>query len=120
MFTFRQSTGEFAQDSRYLVTGYSGFGEGKGNPAFQQVANIGPIPQGVYAIGSARDTTTHGPVVMPLTPEAGTNTFGRSGFLIHGDSIAHAGSASHGCIILPRPIRELIAASGDTQLTVTE
>lgn len=44
---------------------------------------------------------------------------GRSGFLIHGDSIAHTGQASHGCIILPRSVREQIAASGDDELEVT-
>jgi hypothetical protein len=44
--------------------------------------------------------------------------FGRTGFLIHGDSLQHPGRASNGCIILPRPIRDRIAASGDDQLTV--
>lgn len=45
--------------------------------------------------------------------------FGREGFLIHGDSIVHMGQASHGCIILPRSIREQIAASGDDEIEVT-
>lgn len=119
MYTFSQSTGKLQNvNGDWLATGYSGFGEGKGNPTLQNVFNIGPIPQGVYTISSARDTTTHGPVVMPLTPEAGTQTFGRSGFLIHGDSKEHPGCASHGCIILPRIIREHIAASTDKQITV--
>lgn len=118
MFTFSQSTGQLQEDGQYKATGYSGSGEGKGNPALQNVPNLGPIPQGVYTISSARDTTTHGPVVMPLTPEADTQTFGRSGFLIHGDSIEHPGCASHGCIILPRPVREHIAQVLG-QITVT-
>ena len=45
--------------------------------------------------------------------------FGRDGFLIHGDSIVHTGQASQGCIILPRSIREQIAASEDDELEVT-
>src|ERR1035438_5538324 len=40
--------------------------------------------------------------VQALTPESGTNTFGREGFLIHGDSVQNPGTASHGCIILPQ------------------
>jgi hypothetical protein len=44
--------------------------------------------------------------------------FGRSGFLIHGDSIIRPGTASRGCIILAREIREQIAASGDADLEV--
>jgi len=43
---------------------------------------------------------------------------GRSAFLIHGDSIAAPGTASHGCIILARPDRERIAESGVKQLVV--
>jgi hypothetical protein len=55
---------------------------------------------------------------MHLTPEDGTDTHGRGGFLIHGDSLQHTGSASHGCIILPRPTRMEIAASEDRELEV--
>jgi len=38
--------------------------------------------------------------------------FGRRGFLIHGDSKLHPGTASKGCIILPRWARELIVKDG--------
>jgi hypothetical protein len=55
---------------------------------------------------------------MALIPKEGTDTFGRSGFLIHGDSVAMPGTASHGCIILSRDLREQISASGDNQLEV--
>jgi len=37
--------------------------------------------------------------------------FGRSNFLIHGDSVVHPGTASEGCIIAARYIREDIAKS---------
>jgi hypothetical protein len=36
---------------------------------------------------------------------------GRDNFLIHGDSIAAPGTASHGCIILNRLARERIDAA---------
>jgi hypothetical protein len=55
---------------------------------------------------------------MALTPEPGTDTLGRDGFLIHGDSVENPGTASHGCIILPRAVRDQISASGDKQIQV--
>lgn len=102
-----------------LATGcYSGFERGKDNPALQSERGVGPIPTGAYWIGEARDTPDHGPVVMPLVPVPGVDIYGRSGFLLHGDSREHPGEASHGCIILPRPIRERIAANSDRLLLV--
>ena len=61
---------------------------------------------------------THGPYVLPLTPDPENLMYGRDGFLIHGDSITNPGSASEGCIILPRSARTMIAASGDNRLEV--
>jgi hypothetical protein len=113
-----QSNGNLIFGGKVVATGYSGFDAGKNNPAMQSVANVGPIPTGKYSIGLPYDSEAHGPVVMRLTPEDGTDTYGRGGFLIHGDSLQHTGSASHGCIILPRPTRMEIAASEDRELEV--
>lgn len=121
MWTWHQQLGElYAADGERAATGYSGHGDGVNNPQLQSVPNVGPIPQGVWMINEPRDTTGHGPYVMPLTPKPGTETFGRSGFLMHGDSMEHAGQhlASEGCIILPRMIREEVWHSGDHDLEV--
>ena len=118
MWIYDQATGALSRNDSPVATGYSGFGDGKNNPAMENVPDKGPLPRGVYIIGPPHDTPTHGPHVMALTPVDGANTFGRSGFLIHGDSIEHPGTASHGCIILPRPIRDQIAGSGDHQIQV--
>jgi len=99
-------------------TPYSGFGEAKNDPSKQQLAGLGPIPQGVYWIGAEREDSDCGPVVLPLTPLRGTETFQRGSFEIHGDSKEHPGSASHGCIILPRKLREQIADGHDKLLVV--
>lgn len=80
--------------------------------------NWGPIPCGLYTIGAHVDTMTHGPFVLPLTPSPQNEMFGRSAFLIHGDSKVAPGSASEGCIILSRSVRERIAKSGDHELRV--
>jgi len=118
MWIYTQSTGKLSRSGVVVATGYSGIGAGKNNPAMQNVPDVGPIPQGIYAIGAQFDSSTHGPHAMPLTPDPGNQMFGRAEFMVHGDSIEHPGQASHGCIIMPRPIRDQIAASGDNQLTV--
>lgn len=100
--------------------GYSGKGIGKNNPAMDNVANVGPIPRGRYTIAELIEhTDAHGPYVLRLEPDPANDMHGRSGFLIHGDSEAHPGEASEGCIILPRPVREKIWTSGIRTLLVT-
>lgn len=119
MWTYKQASGWFGDASGEIIaTGYSGFGSGKNNPVMQHVHDIGPIPVGEYEISPPCSTETHGPCVLKLTPKDGNEMFGRGGFLIHGDSLASPGTASHGCIILPRTVRERIAASDDNQLRV--
>lgn len=98
--------------------GYAGHGEGVNNPDLQHVPNVGPIPRGHYTIGAPRDGGHLGPHVLPLTPQQGTETFGRSGFYVHGDNRRHDQSASEGCLILSRPLREEIAESSDSDLEV--
>lgn len=97
---------------------YSGKGDGKNNPQFEAVRNIGPIPAGHYKIGQSYTHPRKGPLVMSLTP-VGHNARGRTGFLIHGESIRHPGDASEGCIILGPDLRRKIAESRDYDLEVT-
>ena len=119
MWTYAQKTGALQRDGQPVANGYSGFDEGKNNPAMQGVPNLGPIPQGDWTIiGPPVNTPDHGPYVLHLQPTADTHTFGRSGFLMHGDSIESPGCASHGCIIMPRVVREQVWSSGDTDLEV--
>ena len=123
MWTWKQSSGElFKADGELVARGYSGHDAGVNNPADQALHNVGPIPQGQWNISAPRETTSHGPYVLPLTAKAGTETFGRSGFLIHGDLVTAPGQhqASLGCIILARSEREKIWNSGDHELEVTE
>ena len=119
MWTYAQKTGDLLQNSQRLATGYSGFDNGKNNPAMQAVHDVGPIPQGAWTIvGPPFNTAEHGPFVLRLQPADETNTFGRDGFLMHGDSIQAPGTASRGCIIMPRTAREQVWNSGDTDLQV--
>jgi hypothetical protein len=117
-WTYSQSTGDLSRDGSIAGKGYSGTGAGRNNPAMQGVGDVGPIPQGQYIIGPPHDTAHHGPFVLALTPAQGNHAFGRSGFLIHGDNVRH--DASKGCIILSRPLRESIWASGDKIIEVVK
>jgi hypothetical protein len=118
-WTYSQKSGELDQNGNRVATGYSGAGTGKNNPEMQHVHNVGPIPQGDWTItGPPVDTKTHGPYVLKLAPTIETETFGRSGFLMHGDSREHPGTASEGCIIVPRAVREEVWKSGDRDLKV--
>lgn len=84
----------------------------------ENVADVGPIPKGTYYIGDAYEHPKLGKLTMNLVALPGTNEFGRSDFRIHGDSVDHPGSASHGCIILPHPVREQINLDHDRILNV--
>lgn len=116
-WTWDQSAGTISREG-FTAQGYAGHEWGKNNPAAEAAPGIGPVPVGNWAIGTPHDSPTTGKFTMNLTPEAGTDTLGRSAFRIHGDSIDHPGEASHGCIILPRPVREQIWNSGDRDLVV--
>ena len=115
--TYAQKTGELQQDGEQVATGYSGAGEGKNNPEMQSVRNVGPIPQGDWTItGPSINTADHGPYVLRLTPKNETQTFGRGGFLVHGESKSAPGTASHRGVIIPRTVREQVWNSGDRGL----
>lgn len=117
-----QLRGEMYRDGQFIGSGYSGHGLGINNPNLQHERSVGPIPCGKWRIAELLEhTDSHGPYVLRLEPEPGTETFGRAGFLVHGDLLnaaAHPNEASLGCIILGPGIRKAIWESGDRELTV--
>jgi Protein of unknown function (DUF2778) len=99
--------------------GYSGFGQWKNDPTAQAFECKGPIPRGYWTVVNLIAWTPyHGPYVLVLMANKGTILFGRDGFLCHGDSITDPGTASEGCIIQARSIREAWWQSGDRDLEV--
>lgn len=129
MWAFRMDgrKGELLRDGVHVGYGYSGYddgdgipepGEGKNDPTKQEIKGVGPVPCGRWKFGAPFFHPHAGPYVLRLLPEQGTKTFGRSGFLLHGDSMKLPGSASHGCIILPRDLRMKMWESGDHELLV--
>ena len=121
MWIWDQSAGTlYRPDGSECAIGYSGFGAGKNKPSMQAVKGIGPIPQGTWVITGVYNSKRVGPFALILEPHDKNRTFGRSAFRIHGDSVKNPGTASHGCIILARKIREEIYNSGDKLLKVIE
>lgn len=122
MWIYEQVSGRMYRDDDpdVVYVGYSGFHEGKNNPALQYEKGLGPIPVGFYDIGAPYDSTSKGPYVMRLEPKPETDTRGRTAFLIHGDSIKEPGTASHGCIIQSRVARTAIWESRDHLLRVID
>jgi len=55
---------------------------------------------------------------MRLNPLPGNQMFGRGGFLIHGDNRSHNQSASEGCMVFDKGIRDQIGSSDDNVLNV--
>lgn len=118
-WTYYVKTGELTDpDGHFAGTGYSGrAGIWRNNPDQEPVQAHGPIPAGRWSIGPAHLSPHTGPITMDLAPLAGTNTYGRSLFRIHGDNANH--DASEGCIILGPAIRRQIDASHDKTLIVS-
>ena len=113
-----QSAGELSRNGAFVSKGYSGFRANANDPAKQAERGLGPIPRGNWRMVSIGDSPNTGPRTIVLEPEPGTDTCGRSAFRIHGDNARGDRSASHGCIILPRAVREQIWRSGDRALIV--
>jgi hypothetical protein len=124
VWTYVQKSGQLLRDGAYIATGYSGYDDpdsgqqGRNNPDLENIHDVGPIPVGLYSIGTPIDTVTHGPFVLPLTPDPSNQMFGRAGFLMHGDSVVQPGTASRGCIIMARDVRNQVAGSQDRSLQV--
>lgn len=98
--------------------GYSGHGEGKNDPSKENVRSVGPIPRGMWRVtGKPYNSKRVGPYALVLEP-VGHDAHGRTAFRVHGDSVKAPGTASNGCIVVPRWARERIYKSGDRDLLV--
>jgi len=117
---YHQLTGKFIDATGTVQgMGYSGQPPHKNDPDSQALHNMGPIPCGMWqAVELIPESSTHGPYAIRLEPYLETETFGRSGFMLHGDSIERPGYASDGCIIQARLVREMFWQSLDHDIQV--
>ena len=112
MWKFEQSTGRlFSDDGKHAATGYAGGAGGKvpesvNNPAYEQQKGVGPLPKGKYKFGYPGNHPHLGPFAIPLIPYPENEMYNRDSFFCHGDNFQMNESASDGCIIMPRQVRE--------------
>lgn len=126
MWTYHSDTGVLEHNGVVIGRGYSGHApnssgvppDGINNPLLEADPDVGPIPRGQYAIGKFFNDSEKGPIVADLIPLPQIQTFGRSGFMMHGDNVEMDETASLGCIIMAHDIRANVASSGDTALQV--
>jgi RHS repeat-associated protein len=74
---------------------WSGNGQCRNNPACAAQAHHGPIPPGNWNTGCIGCTPSHPTPRIPITPQPGTDTQGRT------DLQLHPGGNSEGCIVMP-------------------
>jgi len=123
MWTFENGTGRMLDPMGNLVaTGYAGGDEGRhpegvNNPDMQYVKSIGPLPVGLYYLGTPVPQSRLGKFAIPLTPDKNNIMKDRGGFFVHGDTTP-SGNASEGCIIMPRAVRNAMWASSDHTVQV--
>jgi hypothetical protein len=123
MWTFEIITGKLYDASgAYTAQGYAGGNlgknpEGKDNPADENVPDVGPLPEGMYTLGSPVEGTHMGIFAIPLIPDPSNNMVGRSGFFCHGDTTP-PGNASEGCVVMPYVTRVRMWQSNDHRLSV--
>jgi hypothetical protein len=118
MWEYDRSTGLLYRDGAQVGEGYAGNGAGRNDPSLSNVKDVGPLPAGTYVIGNFGDRPVVGAFAAPLTPLPTNEMFGRSGFFMHGDNPEANHSASDGCIVMSREVRQLVNASGCRTLVV--
>ena len=110
---------------------YSGNRAGLNNPAMESVHNVGPIPAGYYRVGTFFDDLEPNPpdglehkgphVCYLITVAADGCTqiappYDREGLMVHGDNKKANFSASKGCLIAARFIRDAMQAGDILQV----
>ena len=108
-WNYYQNSGELFRDGKLVAVGYSGDPKHKNMTEHEGLRSKGPIPRGLYRMFYVyKKHPKLGPYAIALRP-VGHNCLGRSGFMVHADSIRNPGAASQGCIIMPSDVRRLMA-----------
>ena len=115
-WTYSQGSGNLSYNGQFVGHGYSGYSYGRDNPDFEHITDVGPIPRGEYRMRRVFSPHLRPPVIelIPLCQTA----HGRTDFRIHGDNAEANYTASHGCIIMRKETRMIVADSADDLLEV--
>lgn len=117
LWEYRIDDGSLSKDGELVGFGYSGAPGYTNRSSEVDKKSKGPIPPGEWFFDRA-PWSRKGPQVMSLIRGPQTETFGRSAFMIHGDNKRRNRSASNGCIVFDRHIRDQLAADAPGRLVV--
>ena len=108
MLTYSQSSGTWTDATGVPVVfrceaGNDSMGKDMNNPDSQCLHNRGPLPRGVYTIGTLAFQAAVRSQGCMLTPQPGNQMCGRSGFFLHLRNLQHlapdgTNASSDGCI----------------------
>lgn len=117
MWEYLIAEGVLLLNGEVVGRGYSGAPGYVNNANAVAVKGKGPIPPGEWFFSRA-PWSSKGPQVLSLMKGTETETYGRTAFMIHGDNKRMNRSASNGCIILPRSVRDRMASDSPGRLVV--
>jgi RHS repeat-associated protein len=106
------------------ITTYSGHGSGKNDPFYEGVVNTGPIPQGIWEIGTMLSRSPGGKLKnpLPLAPRPGNDIFQTrrdpNSFFLHGPKQPGSQDSSNGCPIVDYPDRRAIDSCGGSKTLI--
>ena len=116
-YMYERYWGIFHDNSSTIVgCGYSGAASALNDIHKQNLAKVGPLPAGLYTIAEVYDDPERGQHTCMLEPARSNIMYGRSGFLIHGDTKEEAHNASEGCIVAPYWVRHLFKAGDEIEV----
>lgn len=116
-YKWQQNSGILTLGDKRVTVGYSGAPGHLNRTESESLSNRGPIPRGWYTISLVYPRHPKiGSNCAVLTPDKANNMFGRSAFMIHGDSIATPGRASEGCIVVDSKTRSMLRLNDRIQV----
>ena len=102
--------GEAPGAEKLVGYGYSGAVMALNDIHKSNIEMVGPLPAGTYVIENVYDDSRRGNHTCVLRPHPDNKMYGRSGFLIHGDTLSESHNASDGCIITTFAVRSMFMA----------
>ena|ERR1700677_5103240 len=129
MLFYSQTEGSWFDENSHIIvsgceSGNDNMGKDMNNPLSQCIHDRGPLPRGMYSIGTLEYQNAVKSMGCVLSPEIENNMCGRSGFFLHLRNLQHkapdgTNASSDGCITFGSLAElEIIANRPEKQFTV--
>ena len=118
--TITNDEGTILVPSYACYSGNNLIGPDKNNVKSIATHDHGPLPLGLYYIGTWEMHPELGPNSAALTPDPKNNMYGRGGFYLHGPGGNDPANCSKGCIIVLHSFRLALSALKPSQILVIQ